>query len=670
MGGAGRRRLGRLHREAGRAPTHGGASHIVVRRPRRRRPLGPAVPDVGHDLAGLQPLRRQQPLHRRARPGRAYKVSYNRPFTTRRRSTSTLDLQRRVPDGALAGAQRLRRQLHAPASTPTARRELIHEPQGVPLGRPRRVLVGRPARQRRERARDAGVQPRVLQRQRDVLEDALGDEHRRHRHAVPHAGHLQGDARQRRRSTRSRELDRHLARSALQPAGRRRPARERADRHDLHGQRLPATTRSRCPPSTGRCGSGATPSVAALPLGARTAHARGDASATSGTSDLDNGFRPAGLVRLSSTTVDGRRRSCTTTATPTAPGTATHSLTLYRARERRARLRRRHGAVVLGPRRRTTTASRRDRRPTTAHAAGDGEPVRRHGRAAGDAAGGPRRRRPRRPTRRAPTVDDHLAGRRRARSAGSAGDDHRHRDGHRRRGSAASKCRPTAARPGIRANGHGELDLRLDAARRSAPTTIRSRAVDDSGNLGTAGDQVRPSTVDLPVQPLEPGRRRSPDGRRGRHERRRARRQVPRRRRTATITGVRFYKGTRQHRHAHRQPLDGAGTLLGSATFTGETASGWQEVTSRAGRGRRPTRPTSPRTTRRTGHYAVEQRLLRHAGVDTAPLHAPARRRRRRQRRLHLRRGSGFPTELQRHQLLGRRRLHDRQRRATRRRRR
>ena len=35
-------------------------------------------------------------------------------------------------------------------------------------------------------------------------------------------------------------LDRHLARSALQPAGRRRPARERADRHDLHGQRLAA----------------------------------------------------------------------------------------------------------------------------------------------------------------------------------------------------------------------------------------------------------------------------------------------------------------------------------------------------------------------------------------------------------------------------------------------
>ena len=34
-------------------------SHIAVHRPRRRRPLGPAVPDLRHDLAGVQQLRRQ-----------------------------------------------------------------------------------------------------------------------------------------------------------------------------------------------------------------------------------------------------------------------------------------------------------------------------------------------------------------------------------------------------------------------------------------------------------------------------------------------------------------------------------------------------------------------------------------------------------------------------------
>ena len=40
-------------------------------------------------------------------------------------------------------------------------------------------------------------------------------------------------------------------------------------------------------------------------------------------------------------------------STTQADGTATHHLTLYRAAERRAGLRRRHGAVVVGPGRRT-----------------------------------------------------------------------------------------------------------------------------------------------------------------------------------------------------------------------------------------------------------------------------------------------------------------------------
>ena len=65
--------------------------------------------------------------------------------------------------------------------------------------------------------------------------------------------------------------------------------------------------------------------------------------------DADNGVRPAGLFRLSTTTV------------PNAPvlqdhgstygsGTATHSLTLYRHGQRCARLRGRDGSVGLGPR--------------------------------------------------------------------------------------------------------------------------------------------------------------------------------------------------------------------------------------------------------------------------------------------------------------------------------
>ena len=38
-------------------------------------------------------------------------------------------------------------------------------------------------------------------------------------------------------------------------------------------------------------------------------------------------------------------------------------------------------------------------------------------------------------------------------------------------------------------------------------------------------------------------------------------------------------QGRHQHRHAHWQPVELERTLLASATFTNETASGWQQVT-------------------------------------------------------------------------------------------
>ena len=107
-----------------------------------------------------------------------------------------LGLQRRVPDGPVPRVQRLRRQLHAPAWTPTAVAPSSLEHKTFLSVGPRRVLVGHPARQRRGRARRRR-EPGVLQRQRGVLEDPVGEQHRRLRHAAPHAGVLQGDPRQR-----------------------------------------------------------------------------------------------------------------------------------------------------------------------------------------------------------------------------------------------------------------------------------------------------------------------------------------------------------------------------------------------------------------------------------------------------------------------------------------
>ena len=63
-----------------------------------------------------------------------------------------LGVQRRVPDGPLARAQRLRRQLHDRRRHRPARRRAARA-RDVPVRRPRRVLVGRPARERRGGAR-------------------------------------------------------------------------------------------------------------------------------------------------------------------------------------------------------------------------------------------------------------------------------------------------------------------------------------------------------------------------------------------------------------------------------------------------------------------------------------------------------------------------------------
>ena len=219
----------------------GGASHIVfiVRERHASRHVGHRVPDLRHDLAGLQPLRRQQPL-RPAIAGRARLQGELQPPVHNREARRRQDLLFNAEYPMVRWLEANGYDVSYISGVDTDRRRHDLTPSStrsfMSVG-PRRVLVGRPARERRGRAR-RGREPGVLQRQRDVLEDALGSEHRRLEHAVPHAGQLQGNARQREdRPDGSADLDRHLARPAVQPAGRRRPPGERAHRHDLHGQR-------------------------------------------------------------------------------------------------------------------------------------------------------------------------------------------------------------------------------------------------------------------------------------------------------------------------------------------------------------------------------------------------------------------------------------------------
>ncbi|RKQ94073.1 all-beta uncharacterized protein [Solirubrobacter pauli] len=110
-----------------------------------------------------------------------------------------------------------------------------------------------------------------------------------------------------------------------------------------------------------------------------------------------------------------------------------------------------------------------------------------------------------------------------------------------------------------------------------APSTrIRSRAVDDSGNLetpsagvtvgvgcpcGLYGPNVTPAIIDQDdANPITVGVRFKSDV-------------------DGAITGVRFYKSAANTGTHTGQLWSDSGTLLASGTFTGESASGWQQLT-------------------------------------------------------------------------------------------
>ena len=125
LGCPGERRLGHLLREAGSRGSAVGApeeaSHIVfiVRDDTRR--IRSVVPDLGHDLAGVQRVRRRQqrwtsPTRHaagRARQGELQPAVQD----AAERPASRYAVRRRIPDGAVSRSERLRRQATSPAST-------------------------------------------------------------------------------------------------------------------------------------------------------------------------------------------------------------------------------------------------------------------------------------------------------------------------------------------------------------------------------------------------------------------------------------------------------------------------------------------------------------------------------------------------------------------------
>ena len=90
------------------------------------------------------------------------------------------------------------------------------------------------------------------------------------------------------------------------------------------------------------------------------------------------------------------------------------------------------------------------------------------------------------------------------------------------------------------------------------------------------------------------------------------------------ITGIRFYKASANTGTHVGNLWTSSGTLLATATFTNETASGWQQVNFSS-----PVAITANTVYvasyhANVGHYSDDQNYFQGAGVDSPPLHALA----------------------------------------------
>ena len=93
---------------------------------------------------------------------------------------------------------------------------------------------------------------------------------------------------------------------------------------------------------------------------------------------------------------------------------------------------------------------------------------------------------------------------------------------------------------------------------------------------------------------------------------------------TGTITGIRFYKASTNTGTHVAHLWSSAGALLATATFSSETASGWQQVnfSTPVAIAANTVYVASYHTN--TGHYSFDNNYFATKGVDNAPLHALA----------------------------------------------
>ena len=178
-----------------------------------------------------------------------------------------------------------------------------------------------------------------------------------------------------------------------------------------------------------------------------------------------------------------------------------------------------------------------------------------------------------------------------------------------------------AGQPGIRPSGRSAWSYSWTPGT-TGSMTIKSRAVDDSGNLeapsvGVTVNVVPPSCPcslwsnsvtplvpsDADTSSVELGVKFQADS-------------------DGLITGIRFYKGSANTGTHVGSLWSASGTLLAQATFSNESASGWQQVTFAT-----PVAITANTVYvasyhTNVGRYAADNNYFTTAGVDTPPLHA------------------------------------------------
>jgi Domain of unknown function (DUF4082)/Bacterial Ig-like domain/Bacterial Ig domain len=335
--------------------------------------------------------------------------------------------------------------------------------------------------------------------------------------------------------------------------------------------------------------------------------------------DLDNGFRPSGLFRLSSTTVNVPQRLLDN-GSNYGPGTATHHLTLYKHSS---------GALVFGAGtyqwswglddkhdNGSTAPDARMRQATVNLFADMGVQPATLQSGLVPASASTDTTVPS-STITSPTAGTTVQTGNVVTISGSATDT----GGGRVGGVEVSVDGGTTWHP---ANGRASWNYTWTPAV-AGTVTIRSRTVDDSGNLETpkVGNTVTVATrtctqqscsiwspTSTPTNPSENDATAVELGVKFRSDI------------NGFITGIRFYKGS-GNTGTHVGTLwSSTGAQLAQATFSGETASGWQQVTFA------PPVAVTANTTyvasyhTNVGRYAADSNFFATTGVDNAPLRA------------------------------------------------